>query len=381
MWRRAAESGAAILFALAPVAGQTPATVTAHVAFAAAPARARLPAIAWFCEHWLPHQAFWPADLDPAQGFLLSWQHGRLRAAATAEAPQGIVCHGAVAIANGAPLAFACATDGTEDWVVPGSWPAPTTWREALERLGATALDCAHTLDLGVVVGHLAGGMLPDDPLAALLQLAAMRCGDVTWTAWIGDGDRLRVRGRSDGGLWLPALLLVLATESGASWNGLAVRAYGSRNGAQGQATGELAARDPVAAATVLRAMLHADDGARAAAIDALVRSNATAELPAIVRAAVPQAPLTILAAADAVVALWPDAPPAIRERTRAAIAASPCPELRALELRSRWPDPPPPEVAPVSIRVACWLALTAAGLLGLWWRERALARPGHLPA
>jgi hypothetical protein len=381
MWPRAAESGAALLFALSSVIGQEPAAVTAHVAFAAAPARARLPAIAWFCEHWLPHQAFWPAGLDPTQGFLLSWRNGRLRAAAADGLPPGLVCHGAVAVADGPPLAFACGTDGTEDWVGPMSWPVPTPWRLALDRLGALSLDAPRTLDVGIVVGHLAGGMLPGDPLAALLQLAAMRCGDVTWTAWIADGERLRVRGRSDGGLWLPALLLVLASDRGASWNGLAVRAYGSHDGARGAAVHELSARDPDGAATVLRAMLHADDAARAAAIDALVRRSAIDDLPAIAAAAAADLPLTTLTAADAIAALWPAATPAVRERTRAAIAASPCPALRALDLREPGPVSPTPDAAPLPVRAACWLALTAAGLLGLWWRERARALPGPLPA
>ncbi len=367
---------AALLALPATLPAQDEPVPTLHVAIADASSRGRLPALAWACEHWMPHQPWWPADVDPRGALRLSLTGGRPHIARLGQPPDdGVACHGTLTCGDGPAIHFACALDGVEDWIVPADVVVPRPWREALQRLDACALHTPRTLDLAVVAGHLAGALADGDPLAALVQLGAMRCGEVTWTSWAGDG-HLRVRGRSDGGLWLPAALLALASGNGKGWNGLTVRAHGSNSGDQLEAVRQLAASDAVSARTVLRAMLHADDAARAAAIDALVRTGAADELPAIVAAATPDAPWATLAAVDAVPALWDSASNEVRERTRRAIAQSHTLAVRAIDPRPTTDAESVPTVAPLATRLVFWLAASALGLFWLWQRDRIRPAP-----
>ena len=62
----------------------TPAPVL-HAAFAAAPARHQVPALAWLCERHLPARREWPATLDPRQAFAVRLDADGLRILETAD--------------------------------------------------------------------------------------------------------------------------------------------------------------------------------------------------------------------------------------------------------------------------------------------------------
>ncbi len=258
---------------------------------------------------------------------------------------------------------------------MPAAAAIPTALRSLLVDLGLGWLDRPRTLAVPVLVGHLAGGLAHDDPFAELLQIGASHCGDATWLAWPSAGG-IRVRGRSGGGLALPAALVLLARRDGAGVDALAVRAYAARDADRDEATRQFvrATRD---ARAPLTAMLHADDSTRLCAIDGLVRRGAGDELPAIVAAAAADMPWATLAALDALPELWPLASASTRQRTRAALQRSDNVSLRAFDVDALAgsTDTPAP-CADLRLRGLCCLAVAAFGVLGFWLRERAfLAR------
>jgi hypothetical protein len=379
--RAAAAAACAALLALTArgqrtdaVADGELAAVTLDVAIAAASHRGRVPAVAWLCERALPAVLPWPRGVDPHGALRLTFAGGRWTVAADA-GPGGArdVVAGACRVGDGPAALFACDVDGVEDWFVPIGFAPPRQWSDLLGDLRADRLDAPRSLATAVLVSHLAGGLADGDPRADVLRHGASLCGDATWTAW-RTAEHVRVRGRSDGGLLLPAALVALARLSGASANALDLRAYAARDPDRTEAARQLF-RAGDGAVAPLRALLHADDATRTAAIDALVRRRATDELPAIVAAAAPDAPWATMAAVDAVQWLWPAASARARQRTRAALLASPCVQLRALDLARHEPMPreaiPP---APGRVRALCALAVVALGLLGVWLRARVLA-------
>lgn len=355
-----------------------PPALRVDAAIAAAPHRGRVPALAWFVETWLPRHARFPADLAPHDALQLTWQDGRLRVQPlAAPLPTDVVAAGALSLAAAAPALWRCAVDGTEDWYVPADFDLPTAWRDRLGALALTALDRPRTLATGVLVGHCAGGLADGDPRRDLLQSGATACGDITWLAW-RSRDVLRVRGRSDGGLALPAALLLLAGTGGAASDALAVRAYAARDAERADAARQLGRRGDPAGLPALRAMLFADEESRLAAIDALVRTGAAGELPAIVAAAEPDLRAATLGALDALQLLWPGADAGARQRTRAAIQQSRNPELRAVDLAALTPAGPArttDDTAPPRLRALIYLAVLSLALIVALARERARAR------
>lgn len=364
--------------AQAPAGAATP---VLHVAFAAAPARHGVPALAWLAERHLPARAEWPAGLDPRRPFALRLDATRLGImATTVELPADTVAAGSCTIGDGEPMLFRCHTDGSEDWFVPSNFPVPPAWRKLLEAIDGRHTDVPHTLATAVVAGHLAGGLADGDPRAELLRLGAAHCGDVTWLAF-WQGSTLRVRGRSDGGLLLPAALLVLAAERGDGPDGLQLRAFGARDVDRAEAARRLLGSDERLALPTLRALLFADDATRLAAIDTLVRRHCTDELPAIVAAATAAMPWSALAAEHAVRELWVDAEPLVRQRTRAALQRSDSVPLRSIDTE-RLPRRVPHATASATAeepadggpqaRALILLGLLTIGIAGLWQRERA---------
>lgn len=383
--------------------GEVPAPrVVVDVAFAAAPHRGKLPALSWLCETWLPAQPTFPRELDPRRPFRIALDGETLAFAAAAPPPgDDVVAAGSCRVDGGPALLFACTSNGVEDWFVPAGFVLPDAWANDLRTLAADAIGVPRTLATAVVVGHLAGGLAEDDPRAGLLQLGASLCGDVTWLAWRAEPG-LRVRGRSDGGLALPAALALL-TGTGPDRDGLALRAYAARDPDRAEAARQLARRDDTAALGPLRALLHSDDATRLSTIDTLIRRRSAEDLPAIVAAADANEPWTTLAAADALRTLWPVASAAVRERTRDALAKSQCVHLRAIDVDALRAAPPPGPallprgdgtgdgagagagsgndaplaIAPWRVHALIWLGLVALGLGGLLLRERSsIARP-----
>lgn len=352
-----------------------------HAVVARAAQRGSVPAIAWLCEQWLPAHATWGQGMAAADVFALHGSANGLVVATTAIDPgRDVVAAGSCRLGDSAPLLWQCRTDGTEDWFVPADFPLPAAYWSRLQALDADVLDQPRTLATGVLAGHLAGGLAEGDPRAELLRLCASACGDLTWTAW-RDGTQLRVRGRSEGGLLLPALLLLLADDGRPRDDGLALRAFAARDHERDEAARQLGLSSSPHSVATLRAMLHGDDTTRLCAIDALTRRGAAEELPAIVAAADETAPLATLAATDALRSLWVDASPTARQRTRAAIAQSASLDLRRIDLealprRVTAPAGPAPTATADRTTIALvWLSITAFGLLGLWLRERHRAR------
>ena len=381
MRRRAAERAqrtalrAAVLALAAVAAPGQHEQVVLDVAIAAAPHRTRLPALVWLCERGLPAVLDRPTPVDPRGPLRVTIAGGTVSVAALAQPlADGVVVQGACSSGEGPRALFTCSVDGIEDWFVPAGFVVPAPWSELLGELRALQPDVPRTVATAVLVGHLAGGLADGDPRAELLRLGASLCGDVTWLGWTAKGST-RVRGRSDGGLLLPAALVALAQQGGRACDGHGLRAYAARDAARTEAARQLVRGDDGALAP-LRAMLHADDATRLAAIDALVRRGAAEELPAIVAAAAPDAPWATLGATEALALLWPAASPLARQRARAAIAASASMPMRALD-PATWERPlaeamPP---APGRVRTLAALALLALGVLGAWQRARARLR------
>lgn len=374
-----------------PLATTSRPTFAVDVAVGPAAVRGALPALVWMFEEVLPARAEWPNALEPQHAYALVWSDQGLRVRPTAiRLGADVTAAGACRFGDGPSLRFQCRSDGTEDWFVPAEFALPTSVRTRLHALDADELDQPRTLALSVLAGHLAGGLAESDPRAELVRLGASLCGDVTWRATRRDDGSLHVRGRSEGGLLLPALLLLLADDGHHRDDPLALRAFVARDHERSEAARQLgvaAGDDP----TTLRALLHADDGTRLAAIDALVRRGAAEELPNVVAAADEDMPMASLAAADAVRELWLHASPATRQRTRQALRQSSVLPLRSLDVDALPRPATPPPLAPVEatadrrIAVLVWLSLFAIGLLVAWLRERHRQhrgpRTGNVPA
>lgn len=376
----------ATLLATAAAAQERP---ILHAAFAGSAERAALPGLTWFCETWLPAQPQWPADVAAREPFVLDWTLDELRILPSrVELPAGVAAAGTCTFAAGQTLLWRCGSDGVEDWFAPRDWLVPKAWRTTLSELAADACDEPRTLDAPVLLGHLAGAFCEGDPRRALL-VGAASCGPVTWTAWT-TSTHLRVRGRSGGGLALPAGLLAIATTAAAPHAGAhALRAFAAADGDRTEAARQLGRDGARDAAEPLRALLHGDDAVRLTAIDALVRLGAVDDLPAIVAAAAPDLPYAEMAAGDALRILWPFAPPTVRRATRAALAASASTALRAIDLAEspaeRAATRPPEPVATRSFwpelslatraRLLAALGILALSIYGCWLRERELLR------
>ncbi|MFN9276924.1 MAG: hypothetical protein ACK6D2_14480 [Planctomycetota bacterium] len=365
---------ATALVAAAPA--QSPPPFAFEVAIAPAPQRTAAPAVAWLCETWLPRHPSWPKGRDGRDGLRLAVTTDGLTVRPLgAPLDASTVALGACT-SGGSTARFALGVDGAEDWFVPTDFAPPTPWRDLLTQLDGIAVDRPRTLDTVVVVGHLAGGLADADPRSELLQLGGSLCGDVTWLAW-RTPEWLRVRGRSGGGLAMPAGLMLLAAASGHATDGLALRAFASRDADRAEAARQMLRRDDDTVRAPLRAALRADDTTRLAAIDTLVRRRSTADLAAIIAAADDDAPWATLAATVAVRALWPHATPGERERARAPLARSPSPLLRAIDpatlaAERRGAAAGADPVAPPAARALIWLSRCAMLRTGLWARARA---------
>lgn len=360
-----------------------------HAVFAASEHRGGVPAIAWLCEELLPSLPSWPAALDPAATFALTVSEEGVALHPTAVAvPEGEAALGAVTLSDDLDqpaLLWCCGRDGDEEWRVPAGFEAQPAWRTALAALGADVIDTPRTIAAPVLAGHLSGGLLEGDPRATLLRVGPALCGDVTWTATRADG-AIRVRGRSGGGLMLPlALLLSAGADGSAAPTALQLRAFAARDGDRGEAARQLGREDRELDVDTLRALLHGGDELRLAAIRSLTQQGATDALPQILDAAVPGMPWSVVAARDALDALWPSLDGDQRAAARAALRRNRCPQLRGVDLRAL---DAPRSVAVERLpddsgraRVFVVLVCSGVGLLGLWRRERLRAPSGRRPA
>lgn len=338
-----------------------------HAAFAAESASSP-PALTYLRQHLLATRADWPADRAAAQPFTVHFVNGTLRTGDGLPLPKGIAFAGEGTFGD-TTVQFACDEDGREDWVVRGS-SAPLELAMLLAALQLVPGAPPRSIDVPALVGNLTGATVDGDDAAQNLLLAAVQCGELTLIVR-PTADRWTVRGRSGGGLSVPALLAYGAlrrvgaatpVQRGDGWR---LRAFGGRDGDRAEAARQLQ-RDGAPGIPALRALLHADEASRVSAIDGLLRLGAASELPRIVAAADAAMPLAVAIAAAAVRDLWPTAGPTTRNATLAALRAS-----TTLDPSLVTAAAPPTAIDP-RYRWIALLAIASCGLFGLWWRERA---------
>jgi hypothetical protein len=347
-----------------------------HAAFAADPRAEGPPGLVWLRQELLARRPEWPAGRQALDAFALHVDGRGLRIGEALPLPRGAAAAGELAIdgasATFATASFATGVDGHDELYLRGA-AVPPALAPLLAALHVDVDGAPRLVDLTALLGNLTGPVLEGDGVRALLPLLAARCGEATF-AVARDGDGLRVRGGSDGGLALPLALLWLAAadQSAPALRGpamaLCLRAFGGRDGDRAEAVRQLQ-RAGADGLPGLRALLHADEECRLAAIDGLVRMRAVAELPRIVAAAQRGLPLATAMAATAVRELWADAPADVRAAVRSALARSDALDASAIPANAA-PAAPDPRW-----RLLAELGLVAIGLLGLWQRERAGAR------
>ncbi len=347
-----------------------------QAAVAASEHRGQLPALAWLCEEFLPELESWPEGLDPFGPLSLSLSHEGLTVSETAVAlPEGAAAIGIASFSaeSAAPsILWRCDARGDEQWTVQSGFELPRGWRSLLHAIEADVLDLPRTLAAPVLAGHLSGSMLEGDPRADLLRIGPALCGEITWMSW-QEGDVVRVRGRSEGGLMLPLALLVMAVADGdAEPTALQLRAFAARDADKEEAARQIGRADRDLDVPTLRALLLGGDRLRLTAIDALIRRGAWRELPRIVESADPELTWTGLAARDAVLELWPSASAEVRQETRRALQESRCSTLRGIAPGARPPTPSAPRTprdgrGPALLMLLC----TGLGVLCLWRLER----------
>ena len=359
--------------------------------------RSNVPAIQWLCQEFLPKQPQWPTGLKPSDAFSISLSATELKIQKTKiEIPAGSVAIGAMSFSTdrGEPqIRFTCEENGREQWVIPDDFELPRKWHSLLHSLHADELETPRTISIPVIVGHLAGGILDNDPRAPLVRLGPSLCGDVTWLAWQSSSNT-HVCGRSGGGLMLPLTLTWFAITDGiGQLSGLSLRAFAARDADRTEAARQMGRGDRELEAKTLCALLHAEDQVRLPAIESLVRHGAADQLPAIIYAAGKQNPLATIAARDAVFRLWPTATFSERSEARAALKQSQVGVLQELDfenlaehrsqhlgtLFTQKSDSAQP-VGDARQRTIIILICSALGLIGLWLRERTLPQANASP-
>ncbi len=148
-----------------------------RIAFRAGAADAGPLGIAWLCGTYLPSRQEWPAELAAKAAFTATVSAAGLRIEASQMAlPEGTLAAGSLQFGDH-PMAFgACDDDGIEDWYVPKSMQLPAPWRTVLHELDADLIGQPRTLDIAVLVGHLAGPTMEGDSRHGLAHLGAV-CG------------------------------------------------------------------------------------------------------------------------------------------------------------------------------------------------------------
>jgi len=371
--------------------GQEPSAVELQLVWRAGAAATAPPALAE-CLQVLAKRPEWPTDLAADAAFELRLSVQSLALRATAESPPaGSLWAGSLRSGDHEPAVGEGRDDGTEDWWVPQSWPVPSEWWTMLQGLGIATHHQPRTLDIACLLGQLAGPTVEGDPNRRWLELGS-QCGELTFASWPA-GAYWRVRARSDGGLLLPACLLWLHWQSAASSErGPALRLGAARDSDRAEAARQLLLSDRNLATPALRAALHGEDELRLAAITTLVRQNAASELPRIVAAGETGEALALLAAQEALVALWPAATKQTQTATQQILQRSEVPALRQFLGASAKAGtankpafgeapcaPTEPAEAAAALPRAQWLlalGCLGAALYGCWLRERRRAQP-----
>lgn len=354
--------GRALLLGLAAAATLDAQAPLLRATFAADAAASGPPALVWLRRDLLAQRPEWPAGLRPTDAFTVTWRETGVAITAGEPLPKGTYLAGGV-LADDCEVLVRCAPSGIEDWSVTGATLPPSILR--LAQLFDLRVDAPpRAIDVAAAAGNLLPAMLDDDPRRPLCGVGAAECGELMLEVQ-RTATGLHLRGRSSGGLLLPAVILWLgsapmpaelsttaapqAPTDELRWS---VRGFTARDGGRPEAARQLARSHSSNGLAALRALLHADDSTRCAAIDSLIRLGAADELPRIVAAGKGQ-PLATAMAEAAVTELWDRATP----DRRAGIAP---------------PGGAAGDDAPPSSR-RLLLPLTALffGLLSFWLRER----------
>ena len=372
----------ALLLGTALLRGQQ---ASLHAGLAADPDGSGPAALVWLRREYLPALATWPHGRDPLAAVVVHWRGQEFTFDELPGTGAGGYAQGEFCLPGADSVLFSCGTDGVEDWFVPANCTPSGRPAQLVRALGIRTGAPARTIDIAAMCGNLGGSLPADDPRLQWIGLGAANCGELTFTCW-QVGDRLRVRGRSGGGLLLPAFLAFAATlppgaDASARWATVpdddtarwSLRAFAGRDSDRAEATRQLAAASDPRARTTLRLLLRADASTRTAAMDGLVRLQAAEQLPRILAAADPALPDTVAMAGEAVTELWPELPLALRGQVRAALENHPAEALRQLDpdRDSRNAGSDPVGVQALPNRWLLPLLATGAGLLGLWLRER----------
>ena len=354
---------------LASASGQEaaePATQSTWLRVAFAPAAESDPAaLRWLRHHALPRLVEWPEGHSPADPFTLHCHPTSVRIDDPVSLPAKVVTAGEAQLPGGTRIEFSCDNKGREEWRIEPGAPAHDVM-SVVTALHVAIDGAPRTIDLSTWIGHLGGPAIPGDPMADLLTIGAAECGELTIAARTSGRD-IRVIGRSRGGLTLPAVLAWLCIQRESAWlpatavDMWCLRAFGSRDGDRAEAARQLQ-RAGRAGLPGLRALLHAGESDRLAAIASLMRLHAVAELPRIVASADADLPLVDAMATAALNEMWPEASTKTRKATRAALRRNP-------DIDAEPPaDAPPPDSR---FRFLGMLSVVATGLFGLWLRER----------
>jgi hypothetical protein len=351
----------ALLLGLAAAATLGAQAPLLRVAFAADAAASGPPALVWLRRDLLALRPEWPAGLRATDAFTLTWRPTGIAIGAGEPLPKGTYLAGGVLAGDGEVL-LRCAASGVEDWSVTGTAVPPAILR--LAQLFDLLADAPpRAIDVAAAAGNLLPAMLDDDPRRPLFGVGAAECGDLMLEIQ-RTATGLHLRGRSNGGLLLPVVILWLssaptpaelsttaAPDAPTDEQRWSVRGFTARDGDRPEAARQLARSHSSNGLAALRALLHADDSTRCAAIDSLIRLGAADELPRIVAAGKGQ-PLATAMAEAAVAELWDRAAPDRRAGIAPPVAGG---------------DDAPSS----SRRLLLPLAALFFGLLSFWLRER----------
>lgn len=337
---------------------------------AADPQAAGPQGLVWFRTRFLTSQPNWPAGTDPLGPLLVEASEQGLTTARMESGDERLYLAGELQLDGAHRMLVACTSDGTEDWFVPAQASLPALAEHIVQTLGAAPEAHLRTLDLAAACGLLAKGMVEHDPLMPLVTLGAAHCGDVTW-AWWRNPRELRVRGKSNGGLLLPALALHAASTANtkprtgtaeALHASLQLQALAGRDPSRNESIRQLVRSVPALSTEDLGSLLHTEGTTKHYAMDALSRMGDPTHLPTILAAMDPVDPVATSLAASALHELLPSAPREVQATVARQLQDMPQP-LRDGLLQN--------EPATWQVRAAVALSLLLLGLFGFWMRER----------
>lgn len=323
---------------LAALAGAARSQDTLEAQVAADPKRQGPPGLVWLREQWLPRLPGWPAGRDPLGPFLLRVRADGSVRVHTDQDPEGAYLRAEVRGAEGFVVRIECDRAGIETWQAAAGGPLRPDLARLLRRMGFPHGKLPVTLDVPALVGNLERRAAPNPHLGELVTLGSAACGEVVVKSEATSGG-WTVRGRGAGGLLLPALSLLVATDRGAAlpptrdedaerWLLLAGSARGLL---REEAVRQLVRIDDPRAREILARTLHADEYASAFAMDGLWRLNEIATVDEVLKVATPEREDSEALAARLVVDAWHEASEPGRERLLAMLAAHPSPGLQAL--------------------------------------------------